>query len=98
MRRRVARGDVRPRAARCTIAVTEPLPLVPATMIELEGAFGMVERGAEPRDVLEAELHAQPFEAEEVAERIRVQLLARPRRLDGAPARLPAGRRTAECA
>ena len=41
-----------------------------------EGTFGMIERGAQPRDVLEAELHAQPLEAEQVVERVRVQLLA----------------------
>ena len=36
-----------------------------------EAALGVAERGAEPRDVLEAELHAEALEAEQVVERIR---------------------------
>ena len=50
------------------IAVTEPLPLVPATMIERKLSFGMAERGADRRHVLETELHPETFEREEELE------------------------------
>ena len=59
-------------SAACTIAVTEPLPLVPATCSEVKRALGMTERVAEARDVLETELDAEGLEREETVEQIRL--------------------------
>ena len=69
-------GDVN-RAARCpaarnaasTIAVTDPLPLVPAMWTESKGAIGPSEGVDDRADVVETELDPEPFQRVEIVER-----------------------------
>ena len=70
MRRRVAAdAQARARSAQSTIAVTDPLPLVPAMRMLLNVRLGMAERRGERLDVREAELDAELLEREQVLER-----------------------------
>ena len=77
------------------MAVTDPLPLVPATMTEAKARSGWPSAAQSARDVLEAELDAEVLEAEEELERIDMAWAGTRRQdsdCDGARRRRPTAR------
>ena len=59
------------RSAASTIAVTDPLPFVPAICTERNARSGCPRRVDDGADVVEPELDAELLEPEEVGERLR---------------------------
>ena len=57
-----------PRRAASTIAVTDPLPFVPATWMERNARSGCPSAATRARDVVEAELDAELLEPEQPVE------------------------------